>query len=170
MGSDRQRRSGNALQGISIHAPAWGATGLRRFHRHVVPEFQSTLPHGERRLLRFHAHGEVFISIHAPAWGATTEPTQKGGASGIFQSTLPHGERLGLVEPFVGVTYFNPRSRMGSDTVFHRRAPLTLGISIHAPAWGATLHDIAAILIHSISIHAPAWGATGPASRFRRSI
>ena len=33
-------------------------------------------------------------------------------------------------------------------------------ISIHAPAWGATISNRDAQFIESISIHAPAWGAT----------
>ena len=33
-------------------------------------------------------------------------------------------------------------------------------ISIHAPAWGATAHVKLAEKLEAISIHAPAWGAT----------
>ena len=33
-------------------------------------------------------------------------------------------------------------------------------ISIHAPAWGATIADMRAQMTEMISIHAPAWGAT----------
>ena len=78
--------------------------------------------------------------------------------------------------------YFNPRSRMGSDT---RTLHINIGvnnISIHAPAWGATeliIRTIVSKVFQStlphgerpqrckpsdtkrlISIHAPAWGAT----------
>ena len=35
-----------------------------------------------------------------------------------------------------------------------------MGISIHAPAWGATPSAYFVIRSMSISIHAPAWGAT----------
>ena len=78
---------------------------------------------------------------------------------------------------------FNPRSREGSDlsseqffsarlkfqSTLPRRERLSttpllhpsLGISIHAPAKGATLFPmIAAIAVEDISIHAPAKGAT----------
>ena len=34
-------------------------------------EFQSTLPHGERRVNLLTGHVLEHISIHAPAWGAT---------------------------------------------------------------------------------------------------
>ena len=56
----------------------------------------------------------------------------------IFQSTLPHGERrLAL-----------------------RAHDLLVDISIHAPAWGATVNAIVQKRLAKISIHAPAWGAT----------
>ena len=56
--------------------------------------------------------------------------------------------------------YFNPRTRVGCDLVKIGLPIILSVISIHAPAWGATI-DVpykSAILI--ISIHAPAWGAT----------
>ena len=122
---------------ISIHAPARGATHL---HKVLISirRFQSTLPRGERRFL-------------------SGTPVRYS----LFQSTLPRGERL----PLCGVArqvfrYFNPRSREGSDgsnwihnavhLVFQSTLPrgerlciLMLcagakGISIHAPARGAT--------------------------------
>ena len=123
--------------GISIHAPAWGATiTLPRLF--TAPSlFQSTLPRGERRtttqsgsrqcyfnprsrvgsdiLCPCPAVGRV-ISIHAPAWGATRAVC-----------AYPHG----------------------------------CYISIHAPAWGATNNEVGTIEPIKISIHAPAWGATG---------
>ena len=34
------------------------------------------------------------------------------------------------------------------------------GVSIHAPAWGATSNSSIGNFINSVSIHAPAWGAT----------
>ena len=54
---------------VSIHAPARGATGRFCF-RDQLTEFQSTLPHGERRKQSFSSN-----SVE------------------MFQSTLPHGER-----------------------------------------------------------------------------
>ena len=55
---------------ISIHAPAWGATG------------------GDSDFCV-----ADHISIHAPAWGATSLSTPVAGTTS-FQSTLPRGERL----------------------------------------------------------------------------
>ena len=59
----------------------------------------------------------------------------------------------------LGLQYFNPRSRMGSDDhlIQHNHK---IFISIHAPAWGATIRFFACGEYGDISIHAPAWGAT----------
>ena len=77
-----------------------------------------------------------------------------------FQSTLPRRERRAINHELLRLTYFNPRSREGSDkfgvalkndiTDFNPRSregsdechvdniPATDKISIHAPAKGAT--------------------------------
>ena len=57
-------------------------------------EFQSTLPHGER----------------PPS--LDSKPSTR-----LFQSTLPHGERRTIYWTYLlCLWYFNPRSRMGSDS------------------------------------------------------
>ena len=56
----------------------------------------------------------------------------------VFQSTRPRGARLGLLD--VGA----------ADG----------GVSIHAPARGATQHSSVSSRVHVVSIHAPARGAT----------
>ncbi len=144
---------------VSIHAPAWGATSG------LAPEcgtstFQSTPPRGGRRRCRRCGGGRVRVSIHAPAWGATAgrlggaaasdgfNPRPRVGGDwsryipllvdGAFQSTPPRGGRLAWrVRP--GLWFrFNPRPRVGGDARVrvHRCRHI---VSIHAPAWGATV-------------------------------
>ena len=83
---------------ISIHAPARGATQSTT----MIPQskrFQSTLPHGERR-----------IGPLSASW------------SKQFQSTLPHGERRFFLSSFYPSNQnFNPRSRTGSDAAADNR-------------------------------------------------
>ena len=55
--------------------------------------------------------------------------------------------------------YFNPRTREGCDQ-YLSDGYVTSGISIHAPAKGATLLQKSAAFHLFISIHAPAKGAT----------
>ncbi len=103
---------------ISIHAPAQGATALGK----------------EFRL--FHV-----ISIHAPAQGATLYEIIVDEHSG-FQSTPP---RRGRLEPRLiwrTLTDFNPRPRAGGDSRGRKRVYTTCGISIHAPAQGATRANV----------------------------
>ena len=79
-------------QSISIHAPAKGATDSAHNLR-FIHVFQSTLPRRERLFESYGICFRVDISIHAPAKGATSQ--------------VPHNCRT--------LSYFNPRSREGSD-------------------------------------------------------
>ncbi len=49
---------------------------------------------------------------------------------------------------------------MGRDEILTHDLEHRPAVSIHAPAWGATLGEQAEPLIIGVSIHAPAWGAT----------
>ena len=75
---------------------------------------------------------------HAPAWGATK----------VWFSTTEQPEsfnpriRVGC-DPFAArhlpcLSCFNPRTRVGCDFAGSPFCRHTLGVSIHAPAWGAT--------------------------------
>ena len=100
--------------------------------------FQSTLPRRERldpmewctamrhfnprsregsdriRTRTVHDH---LISIHAPAKGATEIASLSTSISSRFQSTLPRRERLLDILKLYFSSYFNPRSREGSDAL-----------------------------------------------------
>ena len=144
---------------ISIHAPARGAT---------FPSRSSI--------------SRQAISIHAPARGATLiqrpahtrksdfNPRSRTGSDVFskfvnpcpypFQSTLPHGERPSFITEGLSVLIFQstlPHGERLRDFDFH---VLFQGISIHAPARGATLSVLNCFQRFSISIHAPARGAT----------
>ncbi len=144
---------------VSIHAPAWGATSSgpdlsgrsRRFNPRSrmgsdgwiplklrrLEVFQSTLPHGER-------------------------PPRADGASSIttFQSTLPHGERRLSGASFFFQGLFQSTLPHGERRRRYLRRQYPLRVSIHAPAWGATLATAFESGCIGVSIHAPAWGAT----------
>ena len=57
-------------------------------------------------------------------------------------------------------TRFDPRSRVGSDHLTARAVGDAVGVSIRAPAWGATIHGRPKSRHAGVSIRAPAWGAT----------
>ena len=102
------------------------------------------------------------ISIHAPAWGATRFSAYCGLVAIYFNPRPRVGgdpaHNIAVQRP----QNFNPRPRVGGDDVIPIESFFDIKISIHAPAWGATL---SAFALRSrskiISIHAPAWGATG---------
>ena len=120
---------------ISIHAPAQGAT-RNHFHNSARKQFQSTLPHRERRGRAAHRNAQYDFN-----------PRSRTGSD--------NSEYV----PEAGRPYFNPRSRTGSDAAGQRIETLNT-ISIHAPAQGATIQNMSPKQDGPISIHAPAQGAT----------
>ena len=57
----------------------------------------------------------------------------------------------------------HPRGVRPSDpTKFLQLDP----VSIHAPAWGATILELLPFQLFIVSIHAPAWGATNFLTQF----
>ena len=122
---------------ISIHAPAWGATFACPLHC-LIAGFQSTPPRGGR---------PPGCKSARHCWNFNPRP-RVGGDSPVLTA-------LSLF------SHFNPRPRVGGDCFLASSAP-DQRISIHAPAWGATLSAEIQRLARSISIHAPAWGATEP--------
>ena len=122
--------------------------------------FQSTLPRGERRSVRFRSPFSIRISIHAPTGGAT----EKGLIDAIMFEISIHAPTGGATgcRRFrdSGSYYFNPRSHGGSDKTGKKPGTSTM-ISIHAPTGGATTYITEQKnLAKQISIHAPTGGAT----------
>ncbi len=160
----RGARQGPALQartlfGVSIHAPAWGATRI------VVLSYSL-----------------VHVSIHAPAWGATAALASTAGGVWRFNPRARVGRDLQELHGRSASICFNPRARVGRDRCRQASCPWPAGfnprarvgrdrergfkllryacVSIHAPAWGATVRRQARGDHLEVSIHAPAWGAT----------
>ena len=70
MGCDARDRLAFAPRGISIHAPAWGATSVLKYFFYGGYYFNPRTRVG-CDWKRFKETPPVRISIHAPAWGAT---------------------------------------------------------------------------------------------------
>ena len=160
MGRDRASAPAPIVRVVSIHAPAWGATG---------------------RAARCIAACAGFNS--RARMGRDAAPLCAADGKGKFQFTRPHGARRALHPRRARVAGFNSRARMGRDggppsrcrrspRCFNSRARMgrdaTGGVlralarvSIHAPAWGATIRLVREVRDNAkVSIHAPAWGAT----------
>ena len=134
-----------ATDAVSIHAPAWGAT----FWRRVMARKDQ-------------------VSIHAPAWGATIGGQDVTHLVERFNPRARVGRDGTAAEKRSRGICFNPRARVGRDYIL-RPAWEDRHVSIHAPAWGATMEIFPNCVIAGVSIHAPAWGATvscsGPCPR-----
>ena len=145
VGSDYGDDSKVHYDGVSIHAPAWGATGDDGVEG-----------------------GGGLVSIHAPAWGATSRP-RRSKRSAKFQFTLPRGERpVGPRRPRQPLG-FNSRSRVGSDRYFAGCSPSTFRFNSRSRV-GSDGADYLYPFLCEVSIHAPAWGATvGRGRRWRRN-
>ncbi len=65
----------------------------------------------------------------------------------------------GRFAPGMPLRCFIPRARVGRDAPPDRQQQ-SHKVSIHAPAWGATVSQRPYRRVDPVSIHAPAWGAT----------
>ena len=102
------------LYTISIHAPARGAT-LTTFATRLYPCISIHAPARGATGCQIHGFYNILISIHAPARGATSDrsQTEKVGNISIHAPARGATRRAGKIGlPF---SYFNPRSREGSD-------------------------------------------------------
>ena len=123
---------------VSIHAPAWGATGGRCSpvlaphcfnprtrvgcdekgfvvfkHRNW---FQSTHPRGVRHDDYFDCSNSTPVSIHAPAWGATTTSPCRWRRSSCFNPRTRVGcDSRPSPSGTTSRSCFNPRTRVGCD-------------------------------------------------------
>ena len=144
---------------ISIHAPARGATSgdgaarragsdfnprsregsdkKKRSSARMRPQFQSTLPRGERPTARRYGLRLSAFQSTLPR-GERLDAVINDLGYGLFQSTLPRGERPRPGCARVKNKDFNPRSREGSDGSRSCCSSSKAKISIHAPARGAT--------------------------------
>src|SRR5581483_11561622 len=123
----------------------------------LMPSFNPRARAG-RDLCTREVQRSIAVSIHAPARGATRQSCGKR-KEGVFQSTRPRGARLGSHVGRERRECFNPRARAGRD-VRPGKYGAVCGVSIHAPARGATIPMPKTRSVKIVSIHAPARGAT----------
>ena len=114
MGSDWRVRRRYSSYAISIHAPAWGATG-----------------NGNQPVVA------ATISIHAPAWGATCVQWAFTYSTRYFNPRSRMGSDPRNAHPNQRHSISIHAPAWGATCAVSKCAPDTI-ISIHAPAWGAT--------------------------------
>jgi len=158
------------LTTVSIHAPARGATngdrGLPNVHRCFNPRTREGCDEVVVMLYIF----DSTVSIHAPARGATCLPLSHHLSSKKFQSTHPRGVRRLPLSHHLSSKKFQSTHPRGVRRIFARPSIIGVGVSIHAPARGATLYALYNPTVIEVSIHAPARGATQLSIGFRLPI
>ena len=148
------------MEHVSIHAPAWGATA-KASQRGLLPaSFNPRARVGRDFPGCFSAADTLDVSIHAPAWGATVAylpravnpavsihaPAWGATSPAHARRRAPHcfnpRARVGRDQKQAGSRWqevrFNPRARVGRDSSACLDTKTYAGVSIHAPAWGAT--------------------------------
>ena len=161
-GVRRVRRSESPLQyNVSIHAPAWGATRTLRSTSPSISVFQSTHPRGVRPKViynrqcsqrSFNPRTRVGCDHGDPGLLALPEsfnPRTRVGCDYVvqarhrdttrFQSTHPRGVRRTVQARHRGTSWFQSTHPRGVRPAPPAPAARRLSVSIHAPAWGATI-------------------------------
>ena len=103
-----------------------------------MPLFQSSLPRGERPEIAGYTNKQIEISILAPARGATAVVNELLGRQTDFNPRSREGSDYLYFASGTHLKDFNPRSREGSDRKDILFPHPIFGISILAPARGAT--------------------------------
>ena len=165
---------------VSIHAPTWGATGMRHGSRmrcarfnprthmgcDMLPltfpltsdKFQSTHPHGVR-LEEYRVIGSYTLFQSTHPHGVRRKHSSQRGCSTRFQSTHPHGVRLNLLFLLL------PHSLFQSTHPHGVRPFARLAVRAKGGFQSTHPHGVRHIQrgergVQRVSIHAPTWGAT----------
>ena len=116
MGRDRPDARSDADGRVSTHAPAWGATAMQQSPMRTVFQFQPTRPHGARQSLNIRVSPEAMFQPTRPH-GARPALASRVCVSLMFQPTRPHGARRPAPLQCWRQACFNPRARMGRDSL-----------------------------------------------------
>ena len=183
-GSDAEKRRGNCMAKVNFNPRSReGSDGPSDVTLLTVPVFQSTLPRGERHLPQTRCPENVYfnprsregsdailsrdprnaeISIHAPARGATMQAQKRAILQRISIHAPARGATRSLFRIAKAGSYFNPRSREGSDVNPLPRRGASIRFQSTLPRGERRSPGHSGICSQSISIHAPARGATIP--------
>ena len=95
-----------------------------------------------------------------PRMGGDVTCMKAPEVTSVFQSTPPHGGRRRRNYPSLKLLCFNPRPRMGGDHILDDLLSTQLKFQSTPPHGGRHFHPHTITGIQKVSIHAPAWGAT----------
>ena len=144
---------------VSIHAPAWGATADLKLVR------DGTLSFNPRTRVGCDIVGAGKTKLRDsfnPRTRVGCDDIDRANArlTRLFQSTHPRGVRRRTAATCDWDRPFQSTHPRGVRPGVRVMVILVLLVSIHAPAWGATVTVHKFLASYNVSIHAPAWGAT----------
>ena len=142
---------------ISIHAPAWGATGKDKVVQ-KVSQFQSTHPRGVRPPTCTMLVGDRDFNPRTRV-GCDLNSLYLASSS-RFQSTHPRGVRPRGWNHKNHKNDFNPRTRVGCDGKVKIYMRIVTRFQSTHPRGVRPVITPARLICSFIPIHAPAWGAT----------
>ena len=122
-------------------------------------QFQSTHPRGVRLPQLPGVDGQGEVSIHAPAWGATSSGAPRTATPQWFQSTHPRGVRHSCGSSLMLARLFQSTHPRGVR-LYHRAAREHYVEFQSTHPRGVRLGAGRRFCDEAVSIHAPAWGAT----------
>jgi len=107
----------------------------------MLAMFQSTRPRGARRAIMAILFRGGKVSIHAPAWGATLAALGVKLTGVSFNPRARVGRDLNLYLIKLLLHMFQSTRPRGARLADEQEYLASLKVSIHAPAWGATLDE-----------------------------
>lgn len=124
----------------------------------TICNFNPRFPYGKRRTFVF-LRDRIIISIHAPRVGSDSGFRRRTQTTANFNPRSRVGSDLGHPVTPLLLLYFNPRPRMGSDPNYTTGGTFWC-IFQSTPRMGSDFDGRHQRFSEVISIHAPAWGAT----------
>ena len=159
MGCDTCPADSGPASLVSIHAPAWGATVYHQLYHHQQLRFNPRTRMGcDSTCLLFHGRFHCFNP--RTRMGCDKGKGKYQPYAIMFQSTHPHGVRRRASSAIVGLMEVSIHAPAWGATLTFSKVEYDSCVSIHAPAWGATKTIQERAIESKVSIHAPAWGAT----------
>ena len=145
---------------ISIHAPQWGATSVA-LTRVVSFQFQSTHPSGVRPLSECSFRTTPYDFNPRTPVGCDCRLRQSTRGRRYFNPRTPVGCDIDRLRSPAGRRDFNPRTPVGCDKLVRNNINLFNKFQSTHPSGVRPFAHAERDEIVGISIHAPQWGATG---------
>ena len=122
---------------VSIRAPAWGATTVGHPRCGVVASFNSRSRVGSDRIIPAEYARSIGFNSRSRVGSDPRSTAQPGVVAGFNSRSRVGSDAFSPFKPMESA-WFQFALPRGERLKFHNAEPLDKGVSIRAPAWGAT--------------------------------